>query len=520
MAAKNFGRVNVSITASTGGLTAGLGRASKQLGGFAGSIKRIDAAATFLAATTAIRGVTAAVGSLFRAMRGAVDATVALGEEQSKSTVVFGNAAEAVAKFAKSSSAIGISETEALRATGTFGNLFRAIGLAENQSADFSISMTSLAADLASFNNTSIEDALLALGAGLRGEAEPLRRYGVLLDDATLRQHAMRMGLTATLKTALTPSIKAQAAYAAILGQTSLAQGDFVRTSGSLANQQRILQANFSTLQSQLGQAFVPLFQTLVREVMNVIPEIKAMTSQFVAFFTTVIPGTEQASSQMSSLAVTLRLITGAATMVTGVFQMAAGGIAAFGAAGALAFASITGGIGAVTEGIANLIASLPGIDLGIASAMQSAADATNELAAASFSEAGILGDAAGNLTAQGLENFANPLAAFDKNMKSVEAGMQNAAASAGQSLGASAAPQLMAAVRASSESLRAIVAGTGEGEAFRNSIMRGADPRLEGAKDQARTADAAEQSAESLEEIESSLAGLGGGIGLATISV
>jgi hypothetical protein len=77
-----------------------------------------------------------------------------------------------------------------------------------------------------------------------------------------------------------------------------------------------------------------------------------------------------------------------------------------------------------------------------------------------------------------------------------------------------------MAAVRASSESLRAIVAGTGEGEAFRNSIMRGADPRLEGAKDQARTADAAEQSAESLEEIEASLAGLGGGIGLATISV
>jgi hypothetical protein len=49
---------------------------------------------------------------------------------------------------------------------------------------------------------------------------------------------------------------------------------------------------------------------------------------------------------------------------------------------------------------------------------------------------------------------------------------------------------------------------------------MRGADPRLEGAKDQARTADAAEQSAESLEEIEASLAGLGGGIGLATISV
>ena len=34
MAQKNFGKVNVSITASTGGLTAGLSRASKQLAGF------------------------------------------------------------------------------------------------------------------------------------------------------------------------------------------------------------------------------------------------------------------------------------------------------------------------------------------------------------------------------------------------------------------------------------------------------------------------------------------------------
>ena len=36
--AKNFGKVNVSITASTGGLTAGLANASKKLTSFAGGV--------------------------------------------------------------------------------------------------------------------------------------------------------------------------------------------------------------------------------------------------------------------------------------------------------------------------------------------------------------------------------------------------------------------------------------------------------------------------------------------------
>ncbi len=41
--AKNFGRVNVSVTASTGGLTAGLARASKQLKGFQSGVSGMSA---------------------------------------------------------------------------------------------------------------------------------------------------------------------------------------------------------------------------------------------------------------------------------------------------------------------------------------------------------------------------------------------------------------------------------------------------------------------------------------------
>ena len=41
-------------------------------------------------------------------------------------------------------------------------------------------------ADLASFHNTSPEEAIEAIGSAFRGEAEPMRKYGVLLDDASL----------------------------------------------------------------------------------------------------------------------------------------------------------------------------------------------------------------------------------------------------------------------------------------------------------------------------------------------
>ena len=72
------------------------------------------------------------------------------------------------------------------------------------------------------------------------GESEPIRQYGVLLDDATLRQRAFEMGLISTTKNALTPQQKALAAQAEIMAQTSDAQGDFARTSDGLANKQRI----------------------------------------------------------------------------------------------------------------------------------------------------------------------------------------------------------------------------------------------------------------------------------------
>jgi hypothetical protein len=51
-------------------------------------------------------------------------------------------------------------------------------------------------------------EAHAAIGAALRGESEPIRNYGVLLDDATMRQKAFELGLTSSTKNALLPQTK------------------------------------------------------------------------------------------------------------------------------------------------------------------------------------------------------------------------------------------------------------------------------------------------------------------------
>jgi hypothetical protein len=222
-----------------------------------------------------------------------------LEEVTSKISVVMGKKAlPALNAFGDAAAKnMGQSKTAALDAVATFAIFGKSAGLRGKELTSFSTDFTTLASDLASFSNTSPEEAITAIGAALRGENEPIRRYGVLLDDASLRQEALRQGLIKTTKTALTPQQKVLAAQALIYKQTKDAQGDFARTSGGMANQQRILAAQFETLKTKVGSAFLPIFTkvvnfantTIVPALMGIAdvvgPVISAVGDFFGAFF-------------------------------------------------------------------------------------------------------------------------------------------------------------------------------------------------------------------------------------------
>lgn len=196
--------------------------------------------------------------SIIAGFKSAIDGASDLSESTSKVNVVFGDASKSVLAFADDAAkGLGQSEAQALEATGTFGNLLRSVGLAEDDAAKFSTTMVTLASDLASFNNTSATEALDALRSGLVGETEPLKRFGINMNEAVLKAKALELGLSDG-KAVLDSNAKAQAAYAVIMEQTSLAQGDFARTSGGLANQSKILGAQWTELTTTVGSELLP----------------------------------------------------------------------------------------------------------------------------------------------------------------------------------------------------------------------------------------------------------------------
>lgn len=277
-------------------------------------------------------GVAAAAAAAIKVAGDSIRAASDLAETQSKVGVIFGKSAQDVEKFASTAATkLGQSRQSALDAAASFAIFGKGAGLAGGKLVKFSTDMTGLASDMASFSNTSPEQAIEAIGAALRGESEPIRAYGVMLDEATLKSQALSMGLlkattssakigaahlalttaqgklntaikehgknsaeataaTVKLNTAkerfqtvtegtlppLTQQQKVLAAQASIIAQTSAAHGDFARTSSGLANQQRILAAELANAKVELGQKLLPIVLRAVTEVSKLTTWVKA----------------------------------------------------------------------------------------------------------------------------------------------------------------------------------------------------------------------------------------------------
>lgn len=247
--------------------------------GALGGIGKLAAKTAVFVAGAAVAGVTAATALLASTIKPASD----LNETMSKVGVVFGESSEEVIAFGKNAAkSLGMCANEALTAAGTYGNLLRSMELSNEESAKMSTTMVQLAGDLASFNNVPVEDALSAIRSGLVGENEPLKRFGVNLNAASLKAKALAMGLYEG-KGELTAAAKAQAAYQIILEQTSLAQGDFSRTSEGMANSQRVLGATLENVRAKIGTALLPVIANLTGKLSTIVSSDK-----FTAFINTL----------------------------------------------------------------------------------------------------------------------------------------------------------------------------------------------------------------------------------------
>ena len=210
----------------------------------------------------------------FRAVQGlwnfgktAIEAGSNVAEVQNIVDTAFGSMTGMVDEFASTAiEKFGLSELAAKNYAGTMMAMLNSTGVAKDAASEMSITLAGLAGDLASFYNISANEAFTAIRAGISGETEPLKRFGINMNIANINAYALANGLHKTYNE-MTLSEQAMIRYNYLMAATSQQQGDFAKTSANWANQVRILAMNFQQLASILGQgliaAILPAVQAL-----------------------------------------------------------------------------------------------------------------------------------------------------------------------------------------------------------------------------------------------------------------
>lgn len=260
--------LQIKFSAQMGNLTSQLNGVKKQLGGVTASAGK---------ASTAMSGL-AKMAKLFVGVY-VVRGMVRIGKESLKmandvveSEQLFGVSMKGMADSAREwsdelSASLGLNAYGLRKNVGIFNTMFTSMGLSTDKAYEMSTGLVELAEDMASFYNMDSEEAFTKLRAGITGETEPLKRLGIMVDEATTKQYALSEGISQTGKE-LTQTEKLMARYAAIMGQTADAQGDLARTIDSPVNQIRILGNTLDMAKIALGQAFQPI-QAIVLPLLN-----------------------------------------------------------------------------------------------------------------------------------------------------------------------------------------------------------------------------------------------------------
>lgn len=253
----------VKFTGESSGLDKASKSAEKSLGGFSGALSNTGSAvAGFMggiAGGLAVKGVEMIASGVKDFVGGSLEAASDLKESANVVSLVWGDAAQSMdGFFASSATTLGMSRAAAQQAAAGVGGLLQNMHFSNTESAQWSQTLMKLSADMGSAFNADPAEAIAAIGAGLRGEAEPLKRFNVFLSDAAVQAEAAAMGLVKG-KGPLDEHTKAQARLSLIMKQTSAVQGDFANTSDGAANASRVQAAKIEDLKAKIGQGLLPV---------------------------------------------------------------------------------------------------------------------------------------------------------------------------------------------------------------------------------------------------------------------
>lgn len=262
--------------ARTGGAAGSAARnITSSFSGFSSSASMVTKKSFSLA--SAIGKVYATYWTLFRAfrlLRDAIDISSSLTEVENVVRQTFGQYESLINNFAKTSiEKFGMSELSAKQFASRFQAMGTALDIPQGKMADMSIRLTELAGDMASFYDVSQEDIAKSLQSVFSGTTAPMRRYGIDLTQATLKEWALKQGLDANISS-MTQAQKAMLRYQYVLAHTTNITGDFARTADTWHNQITMLRENFKALGAVVGGGLINAFKPFIKALNAVLQKV------------------------------------------------------------------------------------------------------------------------------------------------------------------------------------------------------------------------------------------------------
>jgi len=226
-----------------------------------------------------------------------------LQEVQNVVDVTFETMNEDINDFAKhAAETAGLSETMAKRYAGTFGAMADAFGFAESEAYEMATALTQLSGDVASFYNITQDEAYTKLKSVFTGETESLKDLGVVMTQTALDAYAMANGFEKTTAQ-MTEQEKVALRYEFILKKLNKASGDFSRTSGSWANQTRLLSLQFDSLRASIGAGLISALTPVIGVINSILSGLQAVANAFRQLMAVLFGGSGGVSGQIDDVA-------------------------------------------------------------------------------------------------------------------------------------------------------------------------------------------------------------------------
>lgn len=181
-----------------------------------------------------------------------------LREVQNVVDTTFGASADKINNWSKQAlNSYGLAELQAKQYSGTMGAMLKSSGVAQDDMIKMSQNLAALSGDFASFYNLDHELAFEKIRSGISGETEPLKQLGINMSVANLEAYALSKGIT-TAYSDMDQASQTLLRYNYLMDVSKDAQGDFAKTQGEHANQQRLFDTNIKQAAATISEKALP----------------------------------------------------------------------------------------------------------------------------------------------------------------------------------------------------------------------------------------------------------------------